>query len=625
MAEVKPDCAMEDGPGASALVWYQRIVWAGIFANIVITLTSIIFTAQVIALLDLDPATPLVWPRFGAFGILLLTGFYIPAGIDPCRSCFATVFTIVCRFAGFCFFAVVGGRYLAFGLFDLFFGAPQAVCLYLAWQRTKDAAAGKPPGGGRAVAFLLALIFLAAFVWGAAQVLLAPILPKYASDEDHFKYGSIGNDGAAGVPYAIWVALPDICAKHLPAGTTGYAGFGFLWEQGRDPARDTPVGFSRAKAGVERMSINCAICHTVRARSTPDAEPRLYFGGAANTIDIQAYQRFLSNCANDDAFTGATLIPAMAAKVKLTLAEELLYRAVLIPYVRDQLKKQGEAYAWTDKRPTWGPGRIDPFNPVKFGMLGLNDDGTLGNSDMLAVWNLRARAAIRTPTPYHWDGLSTSLHEVAVSSALGDGAVAKEFNDASIARIETYLRDLKPPPSPHRPDPAAVERGKALFGAHCGECHAEDGARTLTVISGEIGTDIQRNLMWTQAAADAYNAYRKGRDWDFKSFRKVDGYITEPLYGLWLSGPYLHNGSVPTLRDLLNTPEQRPRAFVRGLDVLDGANGGFTSPSCDPVNPPAQGFCYDTALIGNSNAGHVYGTALSASEKNDLLAYLLTL
>ena len=615
--------SMEDGPGASALLWFQRIVWIGVIANVVITLTSIIFTEQVIALLQLDPATPLVWPRFGAFGILLLTGFYIPAGIDPVRSLFATVFTVICRFGGFVFFAVVGGRYIAFGLFDLIFGAPQAVFLYLAWRRTREA----KPSAGRIGAWVLSLLFLAMFVWGAATFLMAPIVPKQATDEDHFKYGSIGNDGAAGIPYPLWVAMPDVCARHLPTGAKGYAAFGFLWEKGRNPTLDPPVGFSRAKVGVERMSINCAICHTVRARTAANAEPQLYFGGAGNTIDIQGYQRFLSACANDEAFTADDLIPAMAAKVKLTWTERLLYRFILIPVVRKQLKKQGEAYAWTGQRPLWGPGRIDPFNPVKFGMLKMGDDGTIGNSDMLAVWNLGRREKIRTPTPYHWDGLSTSLRDVALSSALGDGAVAKEFNFPSIARIEKYLRALSPPPSPHRPDATAAERGKALFATHCGACHDEAGARTLTVIPpDEIGTDVQRNTMWTDAARQTYTDYRSGKyDWDFTSFRNVEGYIAEPLYGLWLNGPYLHNGSVPTLRDLLNAPDERPRAFVRGLDLLDGTNGGFASPPCDPVAPLAEGFCYDTQLIGNSNAGHLYGVALSAAEKVDLLAYLLTL
>jgi len=64
---------------------------------------------------------------------------------------------------------------------------------------------------------------------------------------------------------------------------------------------------------------------------------------------------------------------------------------------------------------------------------------------------------------------------------------------------------------------------------------------------------------------------------------------------------------------------------VRGGDVVDGTNGGFVSPKCDPNNPPKDGFCYDTSLTGNSNAGHTWGTTLPAAEKENLLAYLLTL
>ena len=55
-------------------------------------------------------------------------------------------------------------------------------------------------------------------------------IPVYASDEAQFKYGSIGNDGAAGVPYPLWVVMPQVCANHLPPGAKGYESFGFLWE-----------------------------------------------------------------------------------------------------------------------------------------------------------------------------------------------------------------------------------------------------------------------------------------------------------------------------------------------------------------------------------------------------------
>ena len=609
---------IEDG----ALRWFQRMVWAGIVGNVVVGILSIAYPTQVLELARVDPATPLVWPRLSAMLIMLLAGFYIPAALDPNANRFAAVFAVVCRFAGTIFMAVVGGHYIIFGLFDFVFGAPQAICLYLAWRGRN---AGGTSGSGTVVAIIASLLAAGLFGWGAFHWLMEPVLPQFASDEDYFKYGSIGNDGASGIPYPIWIAMQDVCARHLPR-PQGYPALGFLYERGRNPAVDTPIGFSRARVGVERVAINCAVCHTVRARMAADAEPQLYVGAAANTVDVLGYLRFISRCAADERFTADDLIPAMAAKVKLSWLDKITYRFVLIPFVRKRLLEQGEGLAWAERRPAWGPGRIDPFNPVKFGMLHLADDGTIGNSDMLAVWNLNARERIRPHAPLHWDGLNNSVREVVISSALGDGTVAREFKMPAMERIERFLRALPPPPSPHQPDAAAVERGKAIFAANCAECHSADGRRTLTVIPlAEVATDVNRSHMWTELARDTYNNFREGRDWGFKSFRKISGYVAEPLGGLWLNGPYLHNGSVPTLRDLLEPPAQRPAAFVRGLDVVDARNGGFVAPSCDPRQPPPEGFCFDTRLVGNSNDGHVYGTALPVSDKSDLLAYLLTL
>ena len=71
------------------------------------------------------------------------------------------------------------------------------------------------------------------------------------------------------------------------------------------------------------------------------------------------------------------------------------------------------------------------------------------------------------------------------------------------------------------------------------------------------------------------NTFGAGRPWAFSHFKKTNGYAAAPLDGVWLRAPYLHNGSVPTLRDLLNAPAERPTSFYRGYDVYDYINGGF--------------------------------------------------
>jgi hypothetical protein len=153
-----------------------------------------------------------------------------------------------------------------------------------------------------------------------------------------------------------------------------------------------------------------------------------------------------------------------------------------------------------------------------------------------------------------------------------------------------------------------------------------EGAKLGTVEpNSQLGTDPGRLDSYTEAFRQRQLAELfAGTPFQFKHFVKTNGYANMPLDALWLRGPYLHNGSVPTLRDLLTPPAERPSAFVRGIDIIDGKNGGFLSPSCTPGRHPPQGFCYDTRLPGNGNGGHAFGTTLPAAEKEDLIAYLLT-
>jgi cytochrome c peroxidase len=138
----------------------------------------------------------------------------------------------------------------------------------------------------------------------------------------------------------------------------------------------------------------------------------------------------------------------------------------------------------------------------------------------------------------------------------------------------------------------------------------------------EIGTDRSRLDAWSAASADAFNAVGAGHGWKFSSFRKPsDGYVAPPLDGVWLNAPYLHNGSVPTLSDLLEPPATRPARFWRGYDVYDQARVGFIS---DGADAQRLGTVFDVMQPGNGNGGHTYGTTLSADQKRALIEYLKT-
>lgn len=452
--------------------------------------------------------------------------------------------------------------------------------------------------------------------------------PAFHTDEDHFLFGSIGTEANEGVPYWIWLVLPRIFPDLLP-GPGGYASLGLL---SRGDA-EMPVGLSKVTVGFPRVGINCAFCHTASYRIRADDAPVLVPGGPSHQTVPQAYFRFLFAAASDPRFNASAILGEIAKNTRLPLTDRLLLRFAIIPATRRALRRaRDQQDAWMRTRPDWGPGRIDPFNPVKFRMLGLPVDDTIGNSDMVPVWNIRRREG----WAYHWDGLNRSLREVVISSALGDGTpgawvdrdVAKwdDADPASISSLQRVTNFMLSSPAPRFPlpiDQALAAQGSAIYQAQCASCHAATGPRAGTIIPvAEVGTDRHRVDMWTRASADAYNAYGQGRAWDFSGFRSTTGYVPPLHDGLWLRGPYLHNGSVPTLADLLEPPAARPVRFWRGGDIVDPVRVGFVSSGPEAER---EGSLYEVSAPGNSNAGHTYGTTLPAGDKRALLEFLKTL
>jgi hypothetical protein len=191
-------------------------------------------------------------------------------------------------------------------------------------------------------------------------------------------------------------------------------------------------------------------------------------------------------------------------------------------------------------------------------------------------------------------------------------------------RIKSWILTLPPPSFPSdKIDAARAQRGEAIWTVQCADCHAFNGKRVGQVTPiAEVGTDPERERSFTQALADKQNTLGNGYPWRLSHFRKTGGYANAPLDGVWLRSPYLHNGSVPTLRALLSPPEERPVAFRRAYDVFDFDSVGYVS-----SGPEAErlGWKYDTKDRGNSNAGHLWGTQLSPDDKTDLIEYLKTL
>lgn len=88
--------------------------------------------------------------------------------------------------------------------------------------------------------------------------------------------------------------------------------------------------------------------------------------------------------------------------------------------------------------------------------------------------------------------------------------------------------------------------------------------------------------------------------------QQIDGYKPRPLAGVWATPPFLHNGSVPTLYQMLSPPETRDRRFLVGSRDYDPVKLGYRVIRAEDARGDERGFWLDTGLAGNGNGGHAF-------------------
>jgi mono/diheme cytochrome c family protein len=111
--------------------------------------------------------------------------------------------------------------------------------------------------------------------------------------------------------------------------------------------------------------------------------------------------------------------------------------------------------------------------------------------------------------------------------------------------------------------------------------------------------------------------------------RELRAYKARPLAGVWATPPFLHNGSVPTIYQLLSPQDERATTFYKGTFEYDPRHLGYRTEAF------ANGFLFDTKITGNHNSGHefrsgergngVIGRLLQPQERWALLEYLKVL
>jgi mono/diheme cytochrome c family protein len=439
--------------------------------------------------------------------------------------------------------------------------------------------------------------------------------------EMRFKYGSIGAERDAGIPYWIFYVLPRMFPEKIP-GPNGFASFGVSWEQGQE----LPVGFTKKVVGFARVANNCASCHTANYRASPNETPTFVTAGPGHTLDLEAVFRFLVDCAKDPRFNADNLMREIDLVTELSWIDSIIYRFILVPITRKRLLERETQFAWIYRHdfPEWGRGRDDAMNLTKYFMIEVPMDDSIGPSDIPSIWNLKKYD--REGVTLNWAGDSHDKYSVIIDSALGLLGAAPKDNDEFLAEVkwlQDYLSEKPPPKYPFAIDAGKAAAGKAVFDRECAACHASERTGARMPLAG-VDTDPER--LWTWKKEHAVAANRTVSDFGIERKGLVEedliGYNAVYLDGLWLRAPYLHNGSVPTLRDMLKAPSERPTVFWRGYDVYDPVNVGFITTGAEAER---VGTRFVVSERSNGNGGHLFGTTLPETEKEALLEHLKTL
>lgn len=356
-----------------------------------------------------------------------------------------------------------------------------------------------------------------------------------------------------------------------------FRAFGFV----EDPAREFPVGLARGSRDPEKIHETCAMCHVA-----PLPDGTLWLGAPNSRLDIGAFR----NAVN------ARWVAAGNPPLLTDL--EVEKNAQLGP---------GRTGAESGSYPRAVPADFPPYFDLG-ARTHLNYMGTGQN--------------VRTEIAF-------ALFTFGAGRPNAEEARVKFPEDAAWAPLVAFMGGLVAPPAPPQ-DATLVARGAAVFTeAGCDTCHRVDAPELEGVVTLDTSTTATQEYLpgehpdFEHGSIRTSRAHRILQDGDDSgessgpdaglgnllqfifdqglAIRRTDGYRISTLTGLWATAPYLHNGSVPTLQDLLTPAEERPAAWTNGTFVVD------------------------TTVFGNGNEGHEFGASLSEADKAALVAYLLSL
>lgn len=201
--------------------------------------------------------------------------------------------------------------------------------------------------------------------------------------------------------------------------------------------------------------------------------------------------------------------------------------------------------------------------------------------------------------------------------------------DEHMPDVLAYIYSLQPPKYPGVINESLAVEGKNIFENLCASCHGTYGANekypNLLIPAGMIQTD---SFLYKSNYSNPQFINWFNRSWFTQGnhparLEPFEGYIAPPLDGIWVTAPYLHNGSVPTLEAVLNS-KTRPAFWSRDFDnpQYDYDHVGW---KYNIEKSQTNTSTYNTKLPGYGNYGHYFGDVMSDAERKAVIEYLKTL
>lgn len=489
--------------------------------------------------------------------------------------------------------------------------------------------------------------------------------------------------GSRFIPYNWFLALEQADQQELFRDNSHMAALGFITVQADEFNPDgLPVGLVRDhdKKNGDYIGLTCAACHTGQVSIQGK---RIRIDGGQSLIDFTRFEysvlaaltATLADTKKFARFSQAVIASStditaesLKAQLKNRIAELEQHYAINktdVPYGKGRLDAFGQIFNAIAVEALHIPeNKYSPDAPTSYPVL--------WDASHLNVVQWNGSAPNKEPGPLLQNAITALAVYGTISVPNNKLTYESSIRVDNLGDIQREFYQLNAPrwPSQYAGElnSKKIVAGKIVYEQHCVQCHSlvdpADKKRALNAVLTpitEVGTDpLMSNNFETRKVktgilegdrllvliGNKFSAEAKpvelvthtaagallNQPWQtikaiVKEFRSsnaapdnsVPSYKARPINGVWASAPYLHNGSVPTIYDLLLPASQRPVIFYVGNIELDLVKVGLMS------HQDSSSTLFDTRLRGNSNMGHEYGTSLNDEQRWDLVEYIKSL